>query len=202
MSTMNQETQKRILAFDDTIVACTSNKPTTKKYEYKIEDKGITQRYNINDEFIVPIHFEPTCPIYVLNQDCIIAAQKVSIYGKTCLLNMASAKNVGGGVRGGEKAQEEDLCRRSNLYPSLSEVKYPIPDDQILYTKNVMFFKAPDYSYIPVPFKTDVVSVASVRLSMQRYLTDTEKHIIVSKIRLMFLAMYVNGIRVPIVSGK
>ncbi|MCB9742337.1 MAG: TIGR02452 family protein [Alphaproteobacteria bacterium] len=35
------------------------------------------------------------------------------------LLNFASARNVGGGFLGGAKAQEEDVCRCSGLYPTL-----------------------------------------------------------------------------------
>jgi uncharacterized protein (TIGR02452 family) len=35
------------------------------------------------------------------------------------VLNFASARRVGGGFRGGARAQEEDLCRCSGLYPCL-----------------------------------------------------------------------------------
>jgi uncharacterized protein (TIGR02452 family) len=201
MAFVGVSAESRILAFSDTIQACTQNKPLDKKIDYNIPSKGVTTEHNITESFQIPITFGPISPIHVLKQDCIVASSLVSRYGKICVLNMANPNVHGGGVRSGDKAQEEDLCRRSNLYPSLTDTKYPIASTRILYTKGVLFFKAPDYKYMPIPLPCDVVSVASFRLPSQRSLTESERYTLLSKIRLMFLLMYKNGIKVPIVSG-
>ena len=67
---------------------------------------------------------------------------------KVCVLNFASAGNPGGGVEKGATAQEECLCRCSNLYPCLKtqemwngfykphrNARNPIHNDDIIYTR-------------------------------------------------------------------
>lgn len=59
------------------------------------------------------------------------------------LLNYASARNAGGGFINGAKAQEEDLCRCSGLYPCL--LKQPLyyqanrSQDSLFYTDHVIY---------------------------------------------------------------
>lgn len=58
------------------------------------------------------------CKITVTRNDSFGAALE---HGERCLvLNFMSAWTPGGGVTKGSKAQEEDLCRRSSLYLSLT----------------------------------------------------------------------------------
>jgi uncharacterized protein (TIGR02452 family) len=67
------------------------------------------------------------------------------------LLNFASARNAGGGFINGAKAQEEDLCRCSGLYPCLiSQRRYyeanrnnesAIYTDHLIYSPNVPWFR-------------------------------------------------------------
>jgi len=68
------------------------------------------------------------------------------------LLNFASARNAGGGFINGAKAQEEDLCRCSGLYPCLmSQPRYyeanrnnksAIYTDHLIYSPKVPWFRA------------------------------------------------------------
>lgn len=73
---------------------------------------------------------------------------------KICVHNFASATNPGGGVIHGSNAQEECLCRCSDLYFCLNtpemwngfykphrNVKDPIHNDDIIYTPDVVVFK-------------------------------------------------------------
>lgn len=59
------------------------------------------------------------------------------------LLNYASARNAGGGFTNGAKAQEEDLCRCSGLYPCL--LTQPLyyqanrSQDSLFYTDHVIY---------------------------------------------------------------
>lgn len=67
------------------------------------------------------------------------------------LLNFASARNPGGGFLNGAKAQEEDLCRCSGLYPSLlrhmtyyevnQRQRSLLYTDHAIYTPRVVFFR-------------------------------------------------------------
>lgn len=116
--------------------------------------------------------------IYVENMDTFQKAKKM---GPACVvLNMASFIRPGGGVENGSRAQEEDLCRRSNLLQSLyafssdkctlldydipKRLKYPIPMYGGIYSPNITVFRnALSYSYMNIPFTCSVISVAALR---------------------------------------
>ena len=103
--------------------------------------------------------------VQVRNADCVqVATELCKVTGaKVWLLNMACPRKPGGGVLGGCNAQEEHLCRCSNLFPQLQraayENKYPLhtyhsssdtPDFSVLVHPKVTFFKDPkDYSTLP-----------------------------------------------------
>ena len=74
---------------------------------------------------------------------------------KTAVHNFASASNPGGGVERGANAQEECLCRCSGLFKCLNAPDawnrfymvhraehYPIHNDDIIYTPDVLVFKS------------------------------------------------------------
>ena len=95
---------------------------------------------------------------------------------KVAVLNFANAYTPGGGVASGAMAQEECLCRSSNLYASLS-IYYllknyyqanskntgPMGTDAVIYSPGVTVFKSDD----PVPeelehwFRVDVLTCAA-----------------------------------------
>lgn len=127
----------------------------------------------------------PSPKVYVQNIDTFEKAREL---GPGCaVLNMASSKRPGGGVETGSRAQEEDLCRRSNLIQSLfmyspekwdeyfSEgynfpkkfntqgFTYPISVYGGIYSPGVCVYKeAGTYKYLREPFSCSVISVAGV----------------------------------------
>ncbi|MCD0462302.1 TIGR02452 family protein [Roseiconus lacunae] len=72
-----------------------------------------------------------------------VVAQTMAAQGDVALLNFASARNPGGGFLNGAKAQEEDLCRCSGLYPCLNQCMdyYETNRGQssLLYTDHMIF---------------------------------------------------------------
>lgn len=81
--------------------------------------------------------------IRVLDGTTQVVAQTLAQGGHAALLNFASARNPGGGFLNGAKAQEEDLCRCSGLYPCLIECMdyYEANRNQssLLYTDHAIF---------------------------------------------------------------
>lgn len=98
--------------------------------------------FKYNDNKIIDNQFEEK--IIFINgttDDGILAGNELKL--KTCALNFANARHVGGGYLHGAIAQEEELCRQyPHLYASLNANKhalYPIELDkgEVLYTRNV-----------------------------------------------------------------
>jgi uncharacterized protein (TIGR02452 family) len=89
------------------------------------------------------------------------------------LLNFASARNPGGGFLSGAKAQEEDLCRCSGLYPCLLQCKgyYKanqspggLYTDHAIFSPRVPFFKTDgdgegDDAFLSQPFFVSVITI-------------------------------------------
>lgn len=95
---------------------------------------------------------------------------------KTAVLNFANAYHPGGGVTNGAPAQEECLCRSSNLYESLT-IPYLVRhyykwnqkntgdmgSDRIIYSPEVTVFKSDDLypENLPEWFQVDVITCAA-----------------------------------------
>lgn len=105
---------------------------------------------------------------------------------RIAVLNFASAVNPGGGVVNGSRAQEESLCRCSNLYPMLNQRmcwdKYygknrvehnPLYSDAVIYSPDVRIIKTDDGFYQRLPeskfVKVDVITCAAPNLGSGRY---------------------------------
>ena len=102
--------------------------------------------------------------IQVVNSDSVSALTEWCKVGKTAVLNMASHKRPGGGVINGARAQEECLFRCSNLGHVISSDFYPLQDNELLWTKDAIFFKDVNYAYMK-DIQVDVVTIAAINLN-------------------------------------
>lgn len=115
--------------------------------------------------------WEPYTPtIEVINETTAQAAARLLQDGKQNIvaLNFAAACHPGGGFLSGAIAQEEDLCRASALYACLNSKPIFYNEniicdnafytDNVIYSPNVPFFRAPDNSLLEQPFVLSIVS--------------------------------------------
>ena len=116
---------------------------------------------------------------------------------KVCVLNFASARHAGGGVKTGASAQEECLCRCSTLYFAISE-KNTVKNfhqkhdfmirngqmnlnynDDCIFSPEIVVFKSDDgeYKYLSEDkqYKVDVITCAAPNLSrLYKGITESE----------------------------
>jgi uncharacterized protein (TIGR02452 family) len=129
--------------------------------------------------------------IEVVNTDSVSALTAWCKVGKTAVLNMASYKRPGGGVINGARAQEECLFRCSNLGHVISPDFYPLEDNELLWTKDAIFFKDVNYGYMKDVI-VDVVTIAAINLNTQK--VDNYEELTKDKIRLMLSMAIKNDI--------
>jgi uncharacterized protein (TIGR02452 family) len=93
--------------------------------------------------------------------------------GKVAVVNFANETSVGGGFLHGSGAQEEELCRRSNLYNQLmayaktGSIGYasPIPVYAAIASPQVTVHKARDFTNLEKPYNVQVITSAADYLS-------------------------------------
>ncbi len=147
------------------------------------------------------------------------AAKKYLQYGKTAVLNFANPHNPGGGVYNGAMAQEECLCRSSNLYQCISnknvfndyylyhkDMDHYFFSDRLIYTKGITVFK--DDSDVPqiMPkeewFNVDVITCAAPYIAKRKYTNKTAlKELFKGRIKNIFEAAIDNNVEVIILGA-
>lgn len=157
---------------------------------------------------LVPIETK----IRVENKDCVLAAKDLIDDGyNPAMLNLADLYTPGGLVEYGSGAQEENLCRRSNLilslyqfsqarihqYPDISLVasteQYPM-DERYggIYSGVVTFFRGPESGgsqLLGQPYNIPVISVAALsgpRIGTDGMMLQEETEITLDKMRTIF----------------
>ena len=107
-------------------------------------------------------------------------------YGRVAVLNFANPVIPGGGVGNGAMAQEECLCRSSNLYACISasnvyeeyygyhrNLKNYFYSDRLIYTKDVTVFKNDNIVPQIMPqeywFSVDVITCSAPFIGKRKY---------------------------------
>ncbi len=83
---------------------------------------------------------------------------------KYAFLVMANGLNPGGGYKEGSPAQEESICRRTNLVTCLLIQKYPIPEFGGIYIKDLHILRDTEhnkYVFLPKPILSNCLLCAA-----------------------------------------
>ena len=172
---------ERISCFQDTLAQCGAG------------ELGALTRQAVERARVYPADFRSARLYSVREPEIIVtedtsfeAARKQLDQGRVAVLNFANPHYPGGGVFQGAMAQEECLCRSSNLYPCLEsggvfgdfyryhqkQTDYDF-SDRLIYVPGITVFK----DDAPVPqsrkpedwFRVDVITCAAPYLAKRRY---------------------------------
>ena len=147
---------ENVQVFQDTEMLCKTNQILIESTKKSVKNQKVILEGDVLPE-IDKNRFEQDAALIVSKK---LTYEAASAYKelKTAVHNFASASNPGGGVTRGANAQEECLCRCSNLYFCLNEpdmwnafymphrqAHNPIHNDDIIFTPGIKVFK-PDTS--------------------------------------------------------
>lgn len=167
---MNRDELKTIS--EETLNIIKEGSFTTNKGKFEIKTNVYNVEYNEKHSF-GDIPKKEGNPKYQLLEKTTIGTVRLleKELKDLCILNFASATNVGGGFIKGSNAQEESICRSSNLYSYLENCpnyystnrknKSPLYTDYIIYSKNVIGFRDTNYNLCS-PFLFNVVTAPAV----------------------------------------
>lgn len=175
-----------VKVYDHTFNYCIKNKRKFKR--------PVTVKYSgIIKEFTPPRPFGNTkAEIQVVEKDTIVAALDLQDEKLNPLvLNMASERVPGGGVRKGSKAQEESLFRRTNYFMHLNKkvVKYPLGEIEAVYTPNVAVIKNTEYKLLESPIHMSFIACPGIRypeFQANGRMTSFNRYLLKQKIRMIF----------------
>ena len=134
-------------------------------------------------EAVMPVRKSMRPAVDVVEDTTFRCAQGLTGEGRVAALNFANAYSPGGGVTRGAMAQEECLCRSSNLYEGLTlpylmknYYKYnakntgDLGTDAVIYLPGVTVFKTDDDLPLPLdsPFQVDVLTCAAPYVNPDR----------------------------------
>lgn len=195
-----------IAAFQDTVAFSESDILREKTTQAATSSKVYLENFQAHS------HLEGHNATITVEEDTTFsAARRYFVAGKTAVLNFANPVTPGGGAQNGAMAQEECLCRSSNLYvcltssPFLDYYQYNrslhnhFYSDRIIYTKGVTVFKTDDEIPVLLPgqewFQVDVITCAAPYIAKRKYTNRTAlKCLFKSRIKNIFEVAIENGV--------
>jgi uncharacterized protein (TIGR02452 family) len=142
---------------------------------FRVESERLRQEIGKGDTSNVTStpRFKGQTPVEVWGATTFVSAQRLVQEGlNPAVLNMANEREPGGGFVTGAMAQEEHLCRQSNLYEGLefarNKGEYPIGEFDVLVVPKTTFFRDDTFQNLQRPFRVDVMTSAA-------YICDTRK---------------------------
>ena len=143
--------EQQVAVFEDTMEQLRSNKTLAALTE---QAKSGTRLYMEGFRSKNRPEYKNTSISVIESRSFQAAKALTSELDRVAVLNFASGTNPGGGVRKGASAQEECLCRISNLYPCLTirrlwepfyqfhrDLPHKNYSDRIIYSKDITVFK-------------------------------------------------------------
>ncbi|KAK1830940.1 hypothetical protein QBC39DRAFT_101338 [Podospora conica] len=123
---------------------------------------------------------------------------------KVAIPNMASPLSPGGGFLNGATSQEESLCMRTTLLPSLRDTFYRLPEVAAVYTPDVLVFRDEDAEDLAKRDRwfVDCVTAAMLRQpdtepgvdgSPARYAHAKDRDLVLQKMRHVMAVFRVKG---------
>ena len=212
-----QERDRRVEVFKETVRVATDGAYINSKGEKveipnKYDDLPLDSVTFYDSDISKKINFDKLkrykTEITVVNDDCLKVAEQLVKDGYTpAVINFASFTTPGGGVIKGSRAQEENICRRTNLFESIfrfrvdlakdyalpvEEKQYPLPVNHgAIYSPSITVFRASDnenYKFLDEPFGIDVITIAALKhpeLDSKGHMSAWAKSITKQKIRTM-----------------
>lgn len=147
--------------------------------------------------------------IRILQTDTISAARELHLSApnaKIAILNMASPLRPGGGVLTGATSQEEFLCTRTTLLPSLKDEFYRLPELGAVWTSDCLVFRDADGNNLLKAdrFYVDVITASMLRFpelkdgrdgQKSTWANDQDLELVLEKMRIVMRAVSSNGIQ-------
>jgi len=155
-SPLMAEKRWRVDIFHDTLEFCRARQwkawqPCRLNIRYEIPKKFLLEKHVHQTEIIISAEDSVAASLRLLSE-MEAPTYAASLEDIPLMLNMANQRTRGGGVLHGARAQEEDICRRTDLYVNLQQADYPLPEFGSVYSFPISILrdsKRNHYEFLP-----------------------------------------------------